>query len=373
MKCIHVISALKSGGMENTVKNLSLMQKANGYDVRIVCIRELGQTADYLMSQGMPVDLVYFKSRIHPHSIMQLKKYFQKYQPDIIQTHNYRPNTSATIAAKLAGIPVLSTLHTVNRFDSWRQLMMDRFLSKMKDGIVCVSNIVRDEYIRVAKVSEDKMKVIYNGIDPKNVVLPQPEHAQVDALREKYGLNGCRIIGIAGRFVKIKNLEGAIDIYDQLQKKYTEPVKLIMLGTGPMEDRLKKKVKDLGLEDDIIFPGFCSDMKPWFQLFDILLLTSLVEGFSLTVVEAMMNRLPIVASEVGGNLEAVTNGKEGFLYPLDQPGIAVDSICKILQSKELHEQMGQAAFDKAMGSFTLEQQYKTTHTYYQEIVDKRSS
>lgn len=368
IRIAHVISALGKGGMEFAVSRLALEQKKMGYPVHVICLREFGPTKEILEAGGVPVHLSCFRSRLDPGSLFRLRGLLQKLGVNVVQTHNYRPNVSGTVAAKMAGIPaIISTLRTINRWDTPRQFWMDRFLCFFRDAIVCVSREVRDQYIEKIKCSPGKLHVIHNGIDP-GLLLPlkKAEH-----LYTQYGLNkdNRHLISIA-RLVKIKDHSTLLKAQKKIIAEKNN-VCLLILGDGPLKEELELQVKELGLVEHVRFLGHQDNIAEWLSISDISILSTHIEGFSSTVLESMAAGVPMIATGVGGNFEAIQDGITGFLIPHGDADHLARTTLRLLDDPGLCREISQNAGKVVEQSFTIEITARKTVDLYKTILRRK--
>jgi len=367
--CIaHIISALGRGGMENSVARLSIAQKALGHEVHVICIRDLGRTADMLSEGGVPVHLLHFRYRLNPASLWRLSQLLRSLGFNVVQTHNYRPNVSGTLAAKMAHIPaIFSTIRTVNRWDTRRQFWMDRLMSLWKDGIICVSREVRDRYVEKMKWNPEKYQVIYNGIDPLS--FQRSEKAKY--LYRRYGLSedDVHILCIA-RLVKIKDHSTLLRAHERVIKQQKN-ARLLLLGGGPLREDLQREVERLALSDHVRFLGHQDNIAEWLSIADVSVLSTHVEGFSLTVLESMAAGIPTIATAVGGNREAIENGVTGFLTPLGDADAIAERVLELLDNPDLRRTIGERAKRVVQESFTIEATAQKTIDLYHTILRKK--
>jgi glycosyltransferase involved in cell wall biosynthesis len=368
IRIAHIISALGKGGMEFAVSRLVLEQKKTGYDVHVICIRELGPVADNLKSGGVSVYLCPFQSRVAPRSLFQLRSLLCELNVNVVQTHNYRPNVSGAIAAKMARIPVIvSSLRTVNRWDTYRQFLMDRFMCIFRDAIVCVSKEVRDRYIEKIKWYPGKLHIIHNGIDP--VILQKRDKA--DFLYSEFGLKReDRHIVCIARLVKIKDHSTLLKAFKDIIHQRKD-VKLLLLGDGPLREELEEEAKKLGLINYVRFLGHREDIADWLSISDISILSTHVEGFSSTVLESMGSGVPVIATNVGGNPEAIEDGETGFLTPPGDAAAIAEKTLLILNNPHLGREIGEKARRRVADSFTIEVTAKKTIDLYKTILNKK--
>ena len=143
-------------------------------------------------------------------------------------------------------------------------------------------------------VKKGKVTVLPNAIDPGRFKFSETARREI---RAKYGIaEDDFVIGHVGRFYPQKNHEFLIDIFAELYKQKTN-VNLLLLGNGPLQERIKQKVELLGLSDRVIFAGLQKDPAPFYSAMDVFCFPSLWEGLPLTLVEAQYSGLPCVVSE----------------------------------------------------------------------------
>jgi len=368
IKIAHIISALGRGGMEYAVSRLVIEQNKIGYPVHVICIRNLGPTADRLKAQGVPVHFCSFRTRLDPLSLVKLRGLLLKLGVNVVQTHNYRPNVSGTIAAKIARIPaIISSLRTVNRWDTYRQFLMDGFLCQFRDAIVCVSQEVRNRYREKIKWCAHKLHVIHNGIDSS--LLNPMEKAKHLYKEHNLSPGHIHIVSIA-RLVKIKDHETLLRGFQKIAVQM-QNARLLLLGEGPLEARLRKLSQNLGIESRVRFLGHQDNIAQWLTIADISVLSTHIEGFSSTILESMAAGVPVIATAVGGNLEAIKQGVTGFLTPHQDADALAEKALLILQDKSLQEQLRTKARKEVEKSFTIRATARKTLDLYQAILQKK--
>lgn len=158
-------------------------------------------------------------------------------------------------------------------------------------NIACSESAAR--YMFPKRVIDSKdYQIINNGIEVSSYVY-NPQVRQV--YRSRYNCHGKFVVGHIGRFVRQKNHEFIIDIFSEIHKKESDSI-LCLFGTGEDENRIKEKVKELGLEDSVMFYGTTNEVQNILQMMDVFLFPSLYEGLPVVCVEAQAAGLPVVAS-----------------------------------------------------------------------------
>jgi len=145
-----------------------------------------------------------------------------------------------------------------------------------------------------------------------------------------------------GRLSEIKGLDYLIESFRSIHDNFPDS-SLEMIGDGPVKKELKKKIKDLGINDCVDVRGYVEyeELPDHYRSADIFVLPSLSEGLSNVLLEAMACGLPIVATDVGGNGELILNGKGGYLVPPKNPSRLYRSLKKLIENPELRDEMGQ--------------------------------
>ncbi len=368
MKIAHVISALGNGGMEVAVARLVMEQRRLGYDVHLVCIRELGPMETPLRAADVPVHLCPFRSRLHPASLWNLRAILRDLRINVVQTHNYRPNVSGTVAAFLARIPaIVSTLHTVNRWDTRRQYWMDRALCPLRDAIVCVSEQVRDQYALKMPGCSDKLTVIHNGIDPVFLEpLPRAENLLAEAGLRK---DDMAILCMA-RLVEVKDHNTLLQAHRMVLKHYPRAF-LLLLGDGPLKSRLVETAEALGITGRVMFLGHRNNPREWLSIANCSVLSTHVEGFSSTVLESMAAGVPMIATAVGGNPEAIRDGETGYLTPPSDPQALAQRILEVLSDPTCAAAMAARARYEVAQRFTVTVSAGNMLELYRRILEQK--
>ncbi len=190
-------------------------------------------------------------------------------------------------------------------------------------------------------VNEGKIAVVYNA-----VVLPE-ERVSRDEARERLGLSGIVIISV-GRLVPWKGFSILIDAIADLAGELPE-VRLIIAGSGPEEENLRRKIQERGAATRVRLPGAVSheELMAYFQASDIFVLNSGYEGLSHTLIEAMAAGLPVVATAIGGNTEVITDGADGMLIAYNNKEELKDALRAFARNPDMRAAFAAAARARA--------------------------
>ena len=202
------------------------------------------------------------------------------------------------------------------------------FIDKKFDKIVVLTN-------------EDK-ETNWQGWD--NVaVMPNPVAFKCD---EPSSLNEKVVISM-GRLHHVKNFSSLINAFSQVVKKHSDWI-LRIYGDGELKQALHDQINQAGLQDNVFLMGFSNDMATALRQSSIFAFSSLVEGFALVIVEAMECGLPVVSYQCPcGPKDIITDGKDGFLVPVNDEHLLAERICSLIEDETLRRQMAVAAKSRA--------------------------
>ena len=202
-------------------------------------------------------------------------------------------------------------------------------------------------------VCQDQIVVVPNSVSPHFIQSDASASAQTRALLT-IANDECVILAI-GRLSPEKGHRYLIDAIARITSLAPElKMRVLIAGMGPCETKLKEQISGLGLAQRVTMMGYCSDIKPLFSIADLFVLPSLSEGSPNVLLESVVARIPIVASNVGGVPELVSNAESAILVPPANADALAKSICELLldRSKAMH--LANAAFERARLMFTPE-------------------
>jgi len=272
------------------------------------------------------------------------------------------------MAARLCRIPVIITIHGKS-FMHWKHgNKVFRFVAKHSNKIIAVSNNIKEEVIKRLALSADNFISIYNGVD-----LNRFQHkTSSETLRGSLNINSSDpIVGSVGGLRPVKDYQCLLKSVPIILKEFPK-TKFILVGDGPLKESLKFKVKSLKLENNVLFLGWRTDIPELLAIFDIFALSSKTEGISISILEAMASRLPVIATNVGGNQEVVEDGKTGFLVPQGDFHSLANAIIKLLKGKQLREAMGVNGKRRVEEKFSLKTFIDKHIEVYDGLIDHGS-
>ena len=282
---------------------------------------------------------------------LKLAKYIDENDIDIIHFHWTKDIVTAVLAKLLSQKKprlVQSRHMGMTRF---KDDIYHKWLYKNIDMIHAVTYKVQEQLEKfIPVVVRPKLEMIYLGTKVVNI-----DEKKVDYLKKKYHLNDEFIVGIVGR---IEEGKGQYKLIDALVKLQDLKLKVFIIGSA-MEDSylrsLKQKVQDLKLKDRVIFTGFTKDINEYMHFFDINILATENETFGLVVIEAMVNKVPVIATNKGGPLEIIDDRVDGLLFDGSSKDLA-EKIELLYKDADMKHNIIKAGYDKVLKKFDKDTQ-----------------
>lgn len=263
-------------------------------------------------------------------------------------------------------IPIVAHYHLDQT--GWLWTRMNQILLNMVDAVIADSEFLKKKLVERVGVREEKIHIIYCGVDVKTIKPNEQTHKRTNAQKnEQIGKNKKTVLFL-GRFIERKRPEMAIEIFARLHRKHPN-TKLIMIGDGSLLSSLQLLVTNYKLQDVVEFPGplFGQEKLKRYHEADLFLFPSAKEGFVLVVLEAMAAGLPMLVPNTMGFPEAVENGKNGFLANPNDIDEWVEKAEKILFSPSIQYQFRKRSREIAVKKFSWEQCARKNLAIYQEL------
>lgn len=287
---------------------------------------------------------------INPYRVYKLVKYLEQNQIDVIffcQSSHFK---FASLAAKLAGVEKIVYRRALAK--PINNKFYNRFLLKnCITDFIAISEVTRDESIKELPeniLSKEKIKLIYNGVKIDNFVNSKTKIN----LKKEFGIAKEELlIANIGRLCKQKGQIYLLEAVNKVIKKF-DNFKLLLIGKGSDEEKLKNKVNELNLENKVIFTGFRDDVPSILQQIDFMVHTAIYEGCPWIILEAMMSGVPIVATASPSLPEFITDGENGYLARNKDPDDIAKKIIEMINTNN-REELGKKGFQIARKKFSF--------------------
>lgn len=347
----HIFLTLNIGGMEKVGIDLIDNLDSDLYENHVICLKELGVLGTRFKQRSTNVISLGSNGGFSFSVISQLIDYFRANNIQIVHTNNSAPHFWGGLAAAICGVKARIHTNHGRNFD-WptRRLWLDRFSSLLSSRIVCVSQDSAAKLVKSDKINPNKLSVICNGIDTSYF----SPGTSTQGLLPSLGITeDCSVIGSVARFSTDKDQETLIRAFNALLKEGITKIRLVLVGDGDTRAGLEKLVRDLGIQDKVIFTGSRSDILDVLRSLDIYVLPSHTEGLSISLLEAMSTGCRVVASAVGGNVEIIEDHVNGLLVKdSDVQGMA--AVLRSLLSSQLGDALSKAARETVLKNYSVQ-------------------
>lgn len=299
------------------------------------------------------------------HLFFQLLNVVKQNKIDIIHSHN-GCSSYAALTGRLAGVKgIIHTDHGRLVPDKKSAILEDRVSAMLMNRFIGVSAELSEYLMSTLRISGKKVRTVINGVDDQTFCPLKPEDRL--ARRAQLGIApGDKVIGTVCRLDPIKNLDFMIACMPAIVRN-VPGAKLVIAGDGPERASLIAKAESLGVSSSVRFLGLRRDTEKIMPALDIYACTSLSEGTSMTILEAMACGLPVVASAVGGNVRLIDR-TSGVLFPLGDSEMFVDAVTSLLLNESASVELGHQGRRKVEAEFGLERMVRTYEELYAELM-----
>ena len=364
VRVLHLIHTFGVGGMEVGITKL-----VNALDpsrvASSICSCCPGDSLKERLRPDIPLYEFNRRKGNDLRLVGQLYRLMRQIRPQIVHTHRWATLCEGLLAARLAGVSFVihgehGTLETRSH-----NVRVQRWVWNRVDQVLSVSSRLAERMSREVGFPLDRIKVIRNGVDLERFTLRNRAEA-----RAAFGIaDEDLVIGTVGRLVPVKDQATLLHALAQLRDEGLSFTALIA-GTGRLRDELTALADRLRLSN-VRFLGNRDDVHRVLGAFDVFVLSSLSEGLSNTIQEAMATGLPVVATDVGGADELVQRDRTGLLVPSGDPRALADAIGRMCRDRQTRERMGGAGRLRAEALFTLSGMIHDYERLYVELAAQR--
>ncbi len=279
--------------------------------------------------------------KVDINSIFRIKKIIKEERPEIVYLHSSKAGAVGRLALLFDfKTKILYNAHgwyfnaEIGKKKKTFFAFVEKVLAIKTNKIINISNAEYESALKYKIAPKKKMCIIENGIDFSKFANSDMYRTET---RKKYDIDKNDIvIGVVGRLSEQKDPMTTIRVFKMVKDKYSN-AKLMMVGSGELEDEVRGFAKSNNIDKDVIITGWIDNVEKYIPAFDIAVLPSKWEGFGLVIVEYMACGKPVVASNVGGIVDIIEDGKNGFLCEVGNEKEIYYKIDKILECKDLRE------------------------------------
>ncbi len=367
IRILYCIDSVESdAGPDRQLAEMIRHLDKDRFEVHLCCVRNsarMDELAEHCTPVLMPMDSIYTWNGLR--QVRRLRRYINEHGIDIVQTFMVKANLLGCFAARRSRCRVLlssrrNTDYWITPFYRWLYRYMNRFTTRL----VANSERVKQTIIEVEGVASEKVDVLYNGVDTARYAPGSGDPAVARSLGVP---DHARVVGIVANLRPVKDhalfLQAAKRVSEQI-----EQAAFLLVGTGPLRDELARLADELGIADRVFFSDGRGEVPDHLSRMDVACLTSRTEGFSNAILEYMAAGLPVVATDVGGNGEALENGVSGYLVEDREPDALARPVVELLTDGAKREQMGRAGLERCRKMFDIRRAVRRYEEYYASLV-----
>ena len=329
-----------------------------------------------------PVSLDSLGPELHPwadgRALQALMRIMRQLRPDIVHTHTAKAGVLGRLAALLAAVrprPVLVHTfhgHVLEGYFSppvsavYRRV--ERLLASRSDCLIGVSQATVDDLVRLRVASRDDFRVVPLGLDLGPLLLL--DRSVGAPFRASIGVADDEILlSCVGRLVPIKRIDVMLKALAAVRSRGVR-ARLVVVGDGVLRPQLERLASDLGIAEAVTFAGYRRDLPQIVAASDIGILTSDNEGTPVSLIEAAAGARVLVATDVGGVADVVTDGTGLLVAPRDHDAVA-DAVVRLAEDAQLRARMGAAARDHVQFRYARERLVEDVTALYDELLATR--
>ncbi len=377
-KVAHVVNSIGLGGVPMVVQRLLSVLPPEGYESHLYVLKAhaahsrqdvVEMQTERFRQMGVRVSFPdHYEKKFQV--VGELCRWIIRDGIDALHTHSYKPNIYGRLAGALCRDGRLRIIgHYHNQYDDkWERdgsLVLDRLLERVSDRLIACSESVRSHISERVGIPAERIRVILNGVELERFSVrrdPEGARAELGIPRDR------RVVGIVGRICEQKGQDDFIKAAKIVSQAVPGTVFLVVgeADDAAAMDRVRRLAADLGVEQDVFFPGYVPDVPKVYSVLDVLVVPSRWEGFGLVLVEAMAAGTPIVATRVGAIPEVVGPDGPAVLVPPASPESIAVEVVRLLRDPDRAREMSRKGIERS-AAFSWERAGRELHDLYEEL------
>lgn len=379
-RILFVIGTLDIGGAER-----QLVELATGLDRRfspmVCCLTGAGPLARDLEAAGVPVMVVGMRgirqarglARVTailtwPAGLFRLLRFVRRSRPHILHGLLFHGYVLGAFAGRVAGVAiVVASRRSLSHFKQHRRLyrLLEDRANRWTRLVIANSEAVRADAMQSEGLPADKVIVIHNGLDLAAYQRDADPH-----VRDQFGAGEGPTVLVVANLIAYKGHREFLEAWREVCLTWPSAVALLA-GDGPERPVLEAQVREAGLVERVRFLGTRRDVPALLAVADLLVHPSREEGFCNAIIEAMAAGRPVVATSVGGNREAIIEGRTGLIVPPDNPSALAKAMLEILGREDRGRSLGRDGQRRAMDAFGRATMIGAYERVYRQLTTNR--
>ncbi len=370
IKILHVIDKLSMDGVNPSSCSKLFVEWFAQHDrarfkIMIASLRPKDAAGEYLEERGLEVFYIN-KGKVSFANVSAIAGLIDTHGIDLLHLHGYSSANFGRLAARCKGTPSVMHEHAILKVQP-HQFLADWLLRNKTDVAVAVSNAVKDFLIKGRSVPQEKIQVIWNGINL--VAYRHPNLQNAAQFRARFATREQKLIGMIGRLRAEKGNRYFIQAAQEILRQMPN-ARFVLVGEGEERAQLERLTNELGLQERLRFAGFVNDVQAALHACDVVVIPSLREGFGLILAEAMAAGRPIVATSVGGMVEMARHEQHVLMVPPANSSALAQAALRLLCDQSLAARLANAASEHSE-NFSIKKNVAALEMLYSRLVVKQ--
>ncbi len=369
-RLLFINHSLGMGGIETLLLEICRSLVKAGSILPGICVFETsGRLESEISELGVAVHVLPKRGSLDFFLPFRIRDLIQSENYELVHVHNQSAWLYGGIGAILAKRPLIYTEHTgLDKFppgqrSRWR--ILTRLLGKRTKMVTTVARHLIPDLTDKAAIPVERIRNIYNGID----LGPYQHPIDREKKCAELGLSvECELVGIVASLTDAKDHATLLQAFVTVVRSRPKAM-LLIVGEGPLKDGLIKQVEESGLQRSVKFLGVRRDIPELLQLFDIFVLSSLIEGLPISLLEAMASSCAVVATRIPGIDELVDPPHTGLLVPHSQPEPLAEAIIEVLADQPRRQAMGVQGRERIVAHFSFAAMVGQYLALYREVIE----
>ena len=365
-RVLQVVLSLTPGGTEHLVVEIC-RRLAPEFGVAVCCLDNEGEWAIDLQARGIEVRALRRRPGFRPQVGRAIAQFAKERQIDVLHCHQYSPFVYGRFAAVWnRRLKIVYTEHgrLSEARPSWKRRLVNPWLSRFDGSIVAVSHELRD-YMIDARFPAGRVDVVHNGVEPAAVA----SGADRRRARQQLQLDDrAFVVATVARLDPVKDLMTLLEAFAIVRRRVPS-AQLLVIGDGPERDRLAARAAQSDLAGSVHMTGYRPDVRALLPAADVYASSSISEGVSITILEAMAAGIPVVATAVGGTPEVFPEGAGGILVPCRDPERLAAAVASLALDQQQRAAMAAAGRRRLESSFTIDRMVGDYARIYRGLVN----
>ena len=367
LRILHLITRLPVGGAERLLVDVARGLDGARFESLVCCIQDKGPLALELEAAGIAVHCLerMRTKRFDLAAVRDLARLLRSERIDVMHSHLYHANLYGRLAARLAGVPAIATVHNTYTRVKLHRRLLNRILTNARSRVVAVSEDVRRDLVKYDGIPQERIVVIHNGIDVDRV---QTRVTREEA-RARLGIaEPAIVLGSIARLEEQKGHRFLLEALAQLDGRY----RAVLAGDGRLRGELEGRAAALGVAARTTFLGTRHDIPEILKALDMVVMPSLWEGLSIAMLEAMAASLPVVISDVSGVAQVIGDNQYGVKVPPRDPAALARAIRALGEDPRRRAALGAAARQRVIDKFSGRAMLAGLSQLYEQVSSRRA-